>query len=252
MSGLSDLKLRIKRGEGPVYGFLRKVIVGTLRSNLPIPRFLQPLLRNFYELHFAIIVLFRRAVIYFYREPLFRSRCASVGRNLTLYTAMPYVESHGEIHLGDDVTLMGELTLISGRLHQSPVLQIGDRVTIGDSVVISFNQQVVIEEDVMIANHCRIADNDGHPREAHLRIAHAPLRPRDIRPVRIARRAWIGTGAQIFKGVTIGEGAIIGAYSVVISDIPEYSIAMGNPAEVYFRNVGRPKLLPVETALENS
>ena len=108
MSGLSDLKLRIKRGEGPVYGFLRKVIVGTLRSNLPIPRFLRPLLRNFYELHFAIIVLFRRAVIYFYREPLFRSRCARVGRNLTLYTAMPYVESHGEIHLGDDVTGRGE------------------------------------------------------------------------------------------------------------------------------------------------
>jgi acetyltransferase-like isoleucine patch superfamily enzyme len=38
------------------------------------------------------------------------------------------------------------------------------------------------------------------------------------------------------KGVTIGEGAIIGANSVVISDIPPHSIAMGNPAEVYFRN----------------
>jgi serine acetyltransferase len=42
------------------------------------------------------------------------------------------------------------------------------------------------------------------------------------------------------KGVTIGEGAVIGAHSVVISDIPPYSLAMGNPAEVYFRNFGRP------------
>lgn len=41
------------------------------------------------------------------------------------------------------------------------------------------------------------------------------------------------------KGVTIGEGAIIGANSVVISDIPPYCIAMGNPAEVYFRNINR-------------
>jgi acetyltransferase-like isoleucine patch superfamily enzyme len=43
------------------------------------------------------------------------------------------------------------------------------------------------------------------------------------------------------KGVTIGEGAIVASNSFVITDIPSYSLAMGNPAEVYFRNVGRPK-----------
>jgi len=42
------------------------------------------------------------------------------------------------------------------------------------------------------------------------------------------------------KGVTIGEGAVIGANSVVITDVPPYSLAIGNPAEVYFRNYGRP------------
>ena len=42
------------------------------------------------------------------------------------------------------------------------------------------------------------------------------------------------------KGVTIGEGAVIGANSVVISDVPPYCLAVGNPAEVYFRNYGRP------------
>ena len=42
------------------------------------------------------------------------------------------------------------------------------------------------------------------------------------------------------KGVTIGEGAIIGANSVVIHNIPPYCLAMGNPAEVILRNVGRP------------
>ena len=43
------------------------------------------------------------------------------------------------------------------------------------------------------------------------------------------------------KGVTIGEGAIIGANSVVISDIPPYCLAMGNPAEVILRNLGKKK-----------
>jgi acetyltransferase-like isoleucine patch superfamily enzyme len=42
------------------------------------------------------------------------------------------------------------------------------------------------------------------------------------------------------KGVTIGEGAVIGANSVVISNIPPYSLAMGNPAEVVLRNFGLP------------
>jgi len=46
------------------------------------------------------------------------------------------------------------------------------------------------------------------------------------------------------KGVTIGEGAVIGANSVVISDIPPYCLAMGNPAEAYFRNFGRPSKKP--------
>ena len=79
-----------------------------------------------------------------------------------------------------------------------------------------------------------------HPREAGLRAQNAPVDLADIRPVRICRYAWIGNGCHIMKGVTIGEGAVIVANSVVISDIPPYSLAMGNPAEVYFRNYGRP------------
>ena len=42
------------------------------------------------------------------------------------------------------------------------------------------------------------------------------------------------------KGVTIGEGAIIGANSVVISDVPPFALALGNPAEVLIRGFGKP------------
>jgi acetyltransferase-like isoleucine patch superfamily enzyme len=58
--------------------------------------------------------------------------------------------------------------------------------------------------------------------------------------VRICKHAWVGNGTHIMKGVTIGEGAVIGANSVVISDIPPFSLALGNPAEVLLRNFGRP------------
>ena len=244
MSVLGNLKLKIKRGETPFYRLLRQFTLGFLRSNLPWPQFLKPVLRGLYDLHFAVIVLFKRALIYFYREPLFRARCASVGKSLHLYSAMPYIDGHAEIHLGDNVTIMGQMNILSGHIHERPILKIEDRVILGSDTTISVNREVIIEEDVMIANHCRIADNDGHPREAHLRIQHAPLRARDIRPVRIRRYAWLGTGVQVHKGVTIGEGAIIGSHSVVISHIPDYAVAMGNPAEVYFHNVGRPKPAP--------
>ena len=106
--------------------------------------------------------------------------------------------------------------------------------------MISVSREVVIEEDVRVAFNCRIADGDGHPRQADLRARNEPPAVEDVRPVRICRYAWIGNGSHIMKGVTIGEGAVIGANSVVINDIPPYCLAMGNPAEVYFRNYGRP------------
>ncbi len=211
---------------------------------------LRPLFRGWYEIHFAVLVLFRRMVVYFYMEPLFRSRCASAGRNLQLYSDLPYIDGHVDIHIGDDVTITGSLYIASGRIHERPELNIQNRVTIGGGSVISVNQSVVIEDDVMIASNCRISDNDGHPRGALLRASHAPLNLRDIRPVLIRRYAWIGNGAQIMKGVIVGEGAIIGANSVVISNIPDYCVAMGNPAEVLFRNVGRAKTTEQTTKAE--
>ena len=52
------------------------------------------------------------------------------------------------------------------------------------------------------------------------------------RPVTLKQNVWIGDGATICKGVTIGENSIIGAGSVVTSDIPSNVVAAGNPARV--------------------
>jgi hypothetical protein len=53
-----------------------------------------------------------------------------------------------------------------------------------------------------------------------------------IKPVKISDRVWIGLNAIILKGVTIGEGAIVGAGSVVTKDVPPYTIVAGNPARI--------------------
>ena len=51
-------------------------------------------------------------------------------------------------------------------------------------------------------------------------------------PIKICKNAWIGTRSIILKGVTIGEGAIVAAGSVVTKDVPPYTLVAGNPAIV--------------------
>lgn len=231
--------LKIRRGETPFYRLLRHTAQTVLNANLRLPAFLKPFFRFLYGLHFAVIETFQRTATFFYREPLFRARCESVGRRLKL-ARLPEIYGHTKIHLGEGVSFTGTAAIASGRFFDQPTLIIKDRAIIGHQVLISVNQEIVIEEDVMIANNCSITDNDGHPRAMDLRIQDVPLTARDILPVRICRGAWLGRGVQVMKGTTIGEGAIIGANSVVMSDIPPYALAMGNPAEVVLRGAGKP------------
>ena len=54
-------------------------------------------------------------------------------------------------------------------------------------------------------------------------------------PVKIGKKVWLGEGCIVMPGVTIGDGSIIGAHSVVKKDIPAESIAVGSPARVVKR-----------------
>jgi acetyltransferase-like isoleucine patch superfamily enzyme len=101
------------------------------------------------------------------------------------------------------------------------------------------NREIVLEEDVNVASGVRFMDSDAHPRDTMARIADLAAPPDEIKAVRIKRYAWIGHNAFIMKGVTIGEGAIIGVNSVVLNDIPDYSVALGNPARVIVKNINR-------------
>jgi acetyltransferase-like isoleucine patch superfamily enzyme len=240
MSAFDSLILKIKRGDTPVYRFMGRTARRLFRPQAPIaPAAFRPVLRSFYEFHYLVIQTARMFVTLFYRHPLLQGRCASIGRNVSI-EGLPFISGHCEIHIGSDVYLGGKLDVLSGRFFEKPRLVIKDKAELGWNVRLTVNREIIIEERVRVSSDCRISDSDGHPREADLRARNAPLNPKDIRPVRICQDAWIGNGTHIMKGVTIGEGAIIGANSVVITDIPPFALALGNPAEVFFRNVGRP------------
>lgn len=238
---MNRIILRMKRSNSPAVRILKRIYAFIAwPSVIRLPRFLLAPLRFFYELHWMVISVFNSLITVFYRAPLFQARCATFGRNVHMGGKMPFVTGHVEIHVGDWVHFGGNVQIMSGRVYDQPKLVIGDRAGIGWNTMISVNREVVIEEDVWLPYDCHISDTDAHPREADLRLSMQPPSPKDCRPVRICKKAWIGNGTHIMKGVTIGEGAIIGAKSVVITNIPAYSLAMGNPAEVIIRNFGLP------------
>ena len=205
----------------------------------PLPRFLRPVSNFGYGLLQGLSLSARWLFSFFLREPLFRGRCVSAGKGFQVWK-MPYVSGATRIHVGDNVRILGKIGIFSGRIFDDPTLILGNRVAIADDVVFLVNKEVILEDDVSVASGARFMDTDAHPRDTAERIADLPPRPEEVKPVRIRHHARIGQGSFIMKGVTVGEGAIIGVNSVVVSDVPAYCVAMGNPARVVARNVTSP------------
>lgn len=109
----------------------------------------------------------------------------------------------------------------------------GWNITLGDNVFLNFNcvildvVPVTIGDRVQIASAVQILAAD-HPRDAETRA----MGLENGRPIVIEDDAWIGGGAILCPGVTVGRGSVIGAGSVVTRDIPPGVIAAGNPCRV--------------------
>lgn len=232
---IESFLLRVKRGENRFYRAVRRLGKGAMQTRLPLPRFLFPLFRLLYHLHFSVLYGVRWGLNFFYREPLFRSRCVTIGKNFHMWL-MPDITGHPRISIGEGVNFFGHVSITSGRIFDEPKLIIGDRVDVGHNVAFVVNNEIVIENDVKIASGVRFMDTDAHPRDTAERIANRMPPPDEVKPVRISKYSWIGQNAFILKGVTVGEGAIIGVNSVVVTDIPAYTVAMGNPARVVVKN----------------
>ncbi|MDF5733197.1 MAG: acyltransferase [Rhizonema sp. PD38] len=117
-------------------------------------------------------------------------------------------------------------------------ISIGKRVFITGSVIAS--QNIEIGDDVLISWGTTIVDHNSHSISFSDRKKDAVdwmAGKKDwthvkIAPVKISSKVWIGFNSIILKGVTIGEGAVIGAGSVVTKDVPAWTIVAGNPARI--------------------
>ncbi len=113
-----------------------------------------------------------------------------------------------------------------------PRIEIGEKCIIGKNMHITAIGNILIGNNVLTGRNCLITDNShGLINREELNLAPI-LRPLSHKDVVISDNVWIGENVCVLPGVKIGTGSIIGAGSIVTKDVPEYSIAAGNPAKV--------------------
>ena len=114
------------------------------------------------------------------------------------------------------------------RAHEG-VIEIGAKSVLGQECTLSCYQNISIGRECIIADKTMMIDFDHGMVEVE-----RPIRAQGIykRDVRVGHNVWIGYGACILRGVTVGDNSVIGTYSVVTKDVPADAVVGGAPARV--------------------
>lgn len=128
--------------------------------------------------------------------------------------------------IAEDAIVIGPLSLINSVTGDFSNLSIGSGVHIGSEVFIDLAERVTIEPGATLSmRSCVIT---------HFDIGHGPLkqrRPRETGAVTIRAGAYLGVGAIVLHGVTVGREAIVGAAALVREDVPDGAVVGGVPAK---------------------
>lgn len=135
------------------------------------------------------------------------------------------------IEVGDYLHLISSkdnpvrLTTWSGKGMDGKIT-VGNYCLMSPGTTITAADSIHIGDNCMFAAGCYIADSDWHG-------IYNRLRPfRCTKPIVLKDNVWIGHGAKVCKGVTIGENSVVAAGSVVVKDVPDNVVVGGNPAKV--------------------
>jgi acetyltransferase-like isoleucine patch superfamily enzyme len=159
-----------------------------------------------------------------------------LGEGVELWGSVEKRHPHGIIAIGEKSRISGYLVIERAESR----LSIGKNTLVGPETIVDCAERITIEDDVLISYECIISDCDNHSLSYSKRKNDLELWRQSQHnwalaakaPVTIKKGAWLGARTIVLKGVTIGEGAVVGMGSVVTKDVPPFTIVAGNPARV--------------------
>ena len=179
---------------------------------------------NRYERHLSLV---RNTYCY-----LNRHKFAAIGKKSYFLNPI-FLSGTKYIHMGEDVGFWdhARIEAIDSWKDQTftPCLRIGNHVNIGQDCHMTLAEKIIIEDGVVCS--ARVMITDIHHVTSDLTV---PVLEQDIitKPVHICEGAFVGLGAMIMPGVTVGRHAIVGAGAIVTKDVPDYATVVGAPARI--------------------
>lgn len=129
--------------------------------------------------------------------------------------------------MGERTQLVSKLAPLELLAEHGAELRIGARCLVNFGTSIIAHERITIGDRCLIGTHCMITDTPFHGVEPDRRFDPPPPEP-----VTIGNNVWLAARVIVLPGVTIGDDAVIGIGSVVTSDIPPRTLAVGSPAKV--------------------
>jgi len=140
---------------------------------------------------------------------------------------MPFTDDYNNLvkelfgEIGEGSRVMTPTTVVRGQN-----VRIGKNVVVMNNSLFMSAGGITIEDDVLVAANSQIISNNHDPEEHQILTC---------KPVVLKCNCWIGAGATILPGVTVGENAIVGAGSVVTKDVEANTVVGGIPAKLIKR-----------------
>lgn len=141
---------------------------------------------------------------------------------------MPYTEEYDALvkelfmdNIGENSRMMPPMTVVRGNK-----VKIGKNVVVMNNALFMAAGGITIEDDVMIAANAQLISNNHDLYDHQILIC---------KPILLKRNSWIGAGATILPGVTIGENSVVAAGAIVTKDVEDNTVVGGCPAKVIKR-----------------
>lgn len=184
-------------------------------------------------------LLCQAAMSYFYTGYL-RRRFAKWGQGSVIVFKASHLNGLRYVQVGERTEIDKNVSLTAWDyykgLRYKPRIVIGDNCHIGAGAHVTSICGIIIGDNLLTGTNVLITDNAHGASEHELLEVHPKSRPLYSKgEVRIGRNVWLGNNVCILPGVTIGDGVIVAANSVVTKSVPDYTVVAGAPARIVKR-----------------